>query len=112
MDILAGSRTHCLFHSFGFVLALTLTLIFGARASSADLSTATASASSTNVGQADLTVELQKLLDAACAAGGGIVSLPAGKYPIKGHLTIPENVTLEGIWRAPVNGNPFDSGSV
>ncbi|HOV73130.1 MAG TPA: glycosyl hydrolase family 28-related protein [Candidatus Hydrogenedentes bacterium] len=60
----------------------------------------------------DDTAALQQALDTTSAAGGGIVSLPAGKYLIKGHLTIPENVTLEGIWRAPVNGNPFDSGSV
>jgi len=63
-------------------------------------------------GQTDLTRAFQEALDSTAAAGGGIVSVPAGKYLIKGHLTIPENVTLEGIWRAPVNGRPFDSGSV
>ena len=62
-------------------------------------------------GQTDDTAAFQRALDAVASAGGGIVSVPVGKYLIKGHLTIPENVTLEGIWRAPVNGRPFDSGS-
>lgn len=50
----------------------------------------------------DNTGAFQKALD---AAGnnliGGTVFVPQGTYLIKGHLTIPPNVTLEGIWQIP-----------
>lgn len=52
-------------------------------------------------GTTDDTAAFQKALDAAAADGGGIVSVPTGNYLIKGHLSIPDNVTLEGVFRAP-----------
>lgn len=56
-------------------------------------------------GQADCTLVFQKLLDAAGAAGGGIVEVPAGRYSIKTGLSIPANVTLQGIYRVPPTQN-------
>ena len=64
-------------------------------------------------GKTDDTVAIQAALDAAGAEGGGVVFLPKGEFRVEGHLTIPERVTLEGIWRAPVRGLPEgEDGSV
>ncbi len=52
-------------------------------------------------GQTDCTEAFQKALDAAGKAGGGIVTVPAGRYAIKGNLSIPANVTLQGTYRMP-----------
>lgn len=52
-------------------------------------------------GKTDDTAALQKAMDEAGAAGGGIVQVPVGNYLIKTHLSIPANVTLEGVWKAP-----------
>jgi hypothetical protein len=49
----------------------------------------------------DDTASLQKALDSAGRAGGGIVFVPTGNYLIKGTITIPRAVTLEGVWAAP-----------
>ena len=51
-------------------------------------------------GVTDNTAVVQRLLDEAGRAGGGIVDVPAGRFCIKGNLTIPANVTLQGIFRA------------
>jgi hypothetical protein len=40
----------------------------------------------------------------AVKARGGIVWVPAGRYMIKTHLDVPENVTLEGISNYPATG--------
>lgn len=75
-------------------------------------------------GQTDNTSAFQKALDERARTGGGIVSVPTGRYMIKGHLTIPRSVTLEGTWRSPVtvddyhtnhddpNSPPILSGSI
>ncbi len=52
-------------------------------------------------GKTDDTVAFQKALDAAGKDGGGIVFVPTGNYLIKGHLEIPEAVTLMGVFQAP-----------
>ncbi len=52
-------------------------------------------------GVADDTSAFQAALDACGAEGGGIVFVPRGNYLIKGHLSIPPYVTLEGVWTAP-----------
>ncbi len=52
-------------------------------------------------GQADCTAVFQKLLDDAGNAGGGVVEVPAGRYRIDSGLTVPANVTLQGIFRVP-----------
>lgn len=51
-------------------------------------------------GTSDDTAAIQKAMDTCAAQGGGVVTLPAGKYLIKTHLNIPPAVTLEGVWRA------------
>ncbi len=65
-----------------------------------------AAAGAVGDGVADCTVVFQRLLDEAGAAGGGVVQVPAGRYRINGTLSIPEAVTLEGVFRVP----PTDQG--
>lgn len=54
----------------------------------------------------DDTKAFQDALNKAEEDGGGIVFVPAGNYLIKGHLVIPEDVTLEGISKAPATSHP------
>lgn len=61
-------------------------------------------------GIADDTAAFQAALDAAAADGGGVVKVPTGAFLIRGNLVIPDNVALEGIWRAPVRGEPPAQG--
>lgn len=63
-------------------------------------------------GEQDDTEFIQKALDIAGKNRGGVVYLPVGNYLIKGHLSVPENVTLEGVWKAPFRGDPFKGGSI
>ena len=55
-------------------------------------------------GKTDDTAAIQKALDAAGRQMGNVVLLPTGDYLIKGALNVPANVTLHGIFRAPVAG--------
>jgi polygalacturonase len=48
-------------------------------------------------GKTDDYTAIQTAIDDAGKAGGGIVSLPAGTFLINGHLTMKNNVTLEGV---------------
>ncbi|MGW6276352.1 discoidin domain-containing protein [Kribbella sp. NPDC055071] len=50
---------------------------------------------------ADATREVQKVLDRAGRAGGGIVYLPAGWYRISTHLSVPAKVELRGASAVP-----------
>jgi hypothetical protein len=52
-------------------------------------------------GVTDDTAAIQKALDEAGAAGGGVVHVPAGAYCIRGNLRIPGAVTLQGVFRTP-----------
>ena len=52
-------------------------------------------------GKTDHTALFQRLLDEAGWAGGGVVDVPAGRYVIKGTLSIPAGVTLQGTFRVP-----------
>jgi len=52
-------------------------------------------------GTNDQTAVFQRLLDEAGKAGGGGVEVPAGKYVIKGTLSVPAGVTLQGVLRVP-----------
>jgi len=52
-------------------------------------------------GQVDDSQAIQKALDECAAKGGGIVSLPAGRYRLDKPITIPSGVTLAGEWEAP-----------
>lgn len=49
-------------------------------------------------GQADCTKAFQAALDAAGAAGGGIVEAGTGRYRFDGVLNFPKNVTLRGTY--------------
>src|SRR5688500_211596 len=72
------------------------------------LSTTTAMAADLNVrdfgakgdGQTDDTAAFQKTLDEAGKIGCR-VDVPSGRYAIRGHLDIPEAVTLRGTFEAP-----------
>ena len=57
-------------------------------------------------GREDCTPVFQKALDEAGAAGGGVVDVPAGRYRINGGLSIPANVTLQGVYRMPPTSGP------
>ena len=48
----------------------------------------------------DNTAVFQKALDGAAKAGGGVVTVPAGRYAIRGNLAIPAGVTLQGTYRS------------
>ena len=52
-------------------------------------------------GTTDDTAAFQSALDTAAAAKGGFVIVPTGRYKIAGHISVPSNVTLEGVFRAP-----------
>lgn len=56
-------------------------------------------------GKADDTAFFQNALNACGKAGGGIVTVPAGSYCIKGHLRIPANVTLRGTFTSAPTGD-------
>jgi hypothetical protein len=49
----------------------------------------------------DNTAAFQRALDAAGAAGGGVVKAPAGLYRFDGVLSIPGAVTLQGTFHTP-----------
>jgi hypothetical protein len=52
-------------------------------------------------GKTDDTAAVQKALDTATKAGGGIVMMPRGNYRIATHLLVPDNVTLQGVFTVP-----------
>ncbi len=57
-------------------------------------------------GETDCTAAFQQTLDAAGAAHGGIVDVPAGRFRIDGTLAVPAGVTLQGTYRvAPTIGS-------
>ena len=49
----------------------------------------------------DASGAVQSALDAAAAAGGGVVYLPAGRYRLESALNIPDNVELRGSGSLP-----------
>ena len=67
-------------------------------------------------GVTDATAVFQKALDAAGNAGGGIVEVPAGRYCLRGTLSVPQGVTLQGTYRVPPTiarkDDPKPDGSV
>lgn len=58
-------------------------------------------------GKTDDTAAVQKALETAGKGGGGIVFVPTGNYLIKGHLVVPENVSLTGVFQAPTARSQF-----
>lgn len=62
-------------------------------------------------GKTDDTAAFQKALDAANKAGGGIVYAPRGNYFFAGHLSVPNAVTLAGVWQSvPAHNGIRDPG--
>ena len=51
-------------------------------------------------GVTDDTAAFQQAIN-ACGEVGGSVQVPAGSYRIAGHLNLPDNVALEGVFVAP-----------
>jgi polygalacturonase len=51
---------------------------------------------------ADNTAAIQRAINAAASAGGGVVALPAGTFLIDGHLILKNNVKLTGAGPATV----------
>lgn len=56
-------------------------------------------------GRSDDTAAIQRALDAAGKQGGNVVLLPRGEYLVRGSLHVPDDVTLQGVFRAPNRGN-------
>lgn len=52
-------------------------------------------------GKQDDTLAFEAALKAAAQAGGNVVRVPRGNYLIQGTLDVPENVVIEGYFRAP-----------
>lgn len=62
-------------------------------------------------GRTDDTAAVQKALDAAGKAGGGVVHAPRGNYFFSGHLVVPSGVTLKGVWESvPAHNGIRDAG--
>jgi len=63
-------------------------------------------------GKTDDTAAFQQALDAAGKAGGGVVHAPRGNYLFAGRLSVPNNVTLQGIWTSvPAHNGVRDRGT-
>jgi len=62
-------------------------------------------------GQTDDTAPFQKALDAAAASETQTVFVPRGNYRFNGSLTVPQGVTLKGIWESvPAHNGIRDRG--
>lgn len=62
-------------------------------------------------GKTDDTAAFQSALDAMSKAGGGTVHVPRGNYLFRGHLNVPNAVTLEGVWQSvPAHNGIRDKG--
>ena len=66
----------------------------------------------TGNGSTDDTAAIQTALKAAGGANGGVVYLPVGTYNVSATLTIPTNVTLEGVGKAQDITAPTTPSSV
>ncbi|MFC8734177.1 discoidin domain-containing protein [Luteimicrobium sp. NPDC057192] len=61
------------------------------------------------LGSTDATAAIQRALDDAGRAGGGVVYLPAGWYTVTGHLTVPARVELRGASSVPQRDSLIES---
>jgi hypothetical protein len=62
-------------------------------------------------GKTDDTAAFQRALDEAGKAGGGVVYAPRGNYLFKGHLVVPNGVSLKGVWESvPAHNGIRDAG--
>lgn len=90
-----------LIHAITLALSLLILSLIAYPAPARDWNVIDAGA--TPDGRADCTAAFQRALDEAGAAGGGVVQVPAGVFAIKGVLSIPAGVTLQGTFRVPPN---------
>ena len=63
-------------------------------------------------GKEDVSTALQKALDDAASAGGGIVYLPAGLYRLEQPIEVGANTVLMGAFQAPQKGSDAFKGTV
>lgn len=56
-------------------------------------------------GKTDATAAFQKAMDEVAAKGGGCVLAPRGNYLFAGHLSVPQSVTLKGVWESVPSHN-------
>lgn len=62
-------------------------------------------------GKTDDTAAFQRALDEAGKAGGGVVYARRGNYLFRGHLIVPNGVTLKGVWESvPAHNGIRDAG--
>ena len=62
-------------------------------------------------GKIDNTKALQQAVDQMAKAGGGTVQFPRGNFMFAGHVNIPNNVTVAGIWTSvPAHNGVRDPG--
>jgi hypothetical protein len=91
-----------------YILITALLLAIVGQCVALDLNVATLGAIGDGV--TDNTAIFQKALDQVGQDGGGIVSVPTGKFRINGNLSIPEGVTLQGSYRVvPIVGEDWQS---
>lgn len=62
----------------------------------------------TGDGVTDVTAVIQEHIDALGAIGGGTLFLPAGRYVVRGQLTLRKGVILRGEWKKPVKGHALE----
>jgi len=63
-------------------------------------------------GKTDDTAAFQKAMDTATQSGGGVVYAPRGIYFFAGHLSVPNAVTLKGVWESvPAHTGIRDAGA-
>ena len=65
-----------------------------------------------STGAADCAAALQQALDAAGAAGGGVVYLPAGRWKLETPVTVPANVELRGTATTAQRDQGSSAGTV
>ena len=63
-------------------------------------------------GKTDISAALQKALDEAAAAGGGIVYMPAGIYRLTAPVTVGEKTVIMGAQQNPQRGSDAFRGTV
>ncbi len=89
------TSNRCLLAGFG------LWVLLGASSFAADFVVDAVDKGVPHDGVTDATDALQSVMDTCADRGGGIVRLPTGDYIFRGHLEIPSNVTLQGVFCAP-----------
>ena len=79
------------------LLLVTLTLLLGCAGQSPPVHPSTEPVF-VGDGKIDNTVALQRAVDELSKAGGGTVQFSRGNFLFAGHVNVPNNVTIQGIW--------------